>query len=77
MVCREEQFGGSNPKQVEAIVLVIIVITLIWGCSRRWTTNLFNTALSSSDQVLWHCTILMLFFVLKVSTALVLVALLK
>jgi hypothetical protein len=45
--------------------------------SGRRPTNPLNAMLVSSQQVLWHCLILWLFFILKVSPALVLVALLK
>ncbi len=73
-IFRKEHFSRSNPKQV---VIIVLIVTLIWGYIRRWTSNPSQTALSSSDQVLWHCLILWQFFVLKVSPTLVLVALFK
>jgi hypothetical protein len=81
-IVRREQFGGSHPKQslhsISSISSIIVLfVTLIWGSSRRRTSNSFNTMLSPSWQVLWHCLILLLFFVLKVSPALDLVTLSK
>jgi hypothetical protein len=77
-VCREPS-DGSHPKQSLHSIgsIIVLIVTLIWGRSRRWTSNLFDTLLSSSNQVLWHCLVLWLFFVLKVSPTLVLVILFK
>ena len=77
-VCRDPSDGSHLKQSLHSIgSIVVLIVTLIWGRSRRWTSNPFDTALSSSDQVLWHCLILWLFFVLKVSPTLGLVTLFK
>ena len=48
--------NGSHPKQSLHSIgsIIVLIVTLIWGRSRRWTSNPFDTALSLSDQVLWR-----------------------
>jgi hypothetical protein len=49
-VCREPS-DGSHPKQSLHSIgsIIVLIVTLIWGRSRRWTSNPFDTALSSSE----------------------------
>jgi hypothetical protein len=47
-VCREPS-DGSHPNQSLHSIgsIIVLIVTLIWGRSRRWTSNPFDTALSA------------------------------